>query len=92
MAAIGRGAREAFGIGLAVAESGIASPPQRRERPGGLYYIGLVADGFERVERYEFADDRVETMRQPAPLSSIGTYLESSPEQSGERTNRREFG
>ena len=80
VAAMARGAREAFGVDLAVAESGIASPTQSRERPGGLYYIGLAADGFERVERYEFVGDRIETMQQAtaAALSLIGDYLDAS--------------
>lgn len=73
-----RGAREAFGVDLAIAESGIASPTQNSERPGGLYYIGLVADGFERAERHLFDGDRVSTMRQAttAALDLIDAYLD----------------
>lgn len=78
--AMARGAREAFGVDLAVAESGIASPTQNSERPGGLYYIGLVADGFERAERHLFEGDRVATMRQAttAALDLIDAYLDES--------------
>ncbi len=76
--AMARGAREAFGVDLAVAESGIASPTQNSERPGGLYYIGLVADGVERAERHLFEGERVATMRQAAlvALDLIDGYLE----------------
>lgn len=80
VAAMARGARAAFGVDVAVAESGVASPTQNSERPGGLYYIGLVADGFERVERQEFAGDRVETMQQATAtaLRLINDYLDES--------------
>jgi PncC family amidohydrolase len=78
VAAMARGAREAFGVDLAVAESGIASPVQNSERPGGLYYIGLVADGYEQVERHQFEGDRVDTMQQAtaAALRLIEAYLD----------------
>jgi PncC family amidohydrolase len=79
VAAMARGAIEAFGVDLAVAESGIASPTQNSERPGGLYYIGLVADGYERVERHLFEGGRVDTMQQAtaAALRLIEEYLDS---------------
>ncbi|MDA0351306.1 MAG: CinA family protein [Chloroflexi bacterium] len=85
VAAMARGAREAFGVDLAVAESGIASPTQNSERPGGLYYIGLIAEDFERVERHEFAGDRVATMQQAtaAALSLIDAYLDESERRAG---------
>lgn len=80
VAAMARGAREAFGVDLAVAESGIASPTQNSERPGGLYYIGLVADEVELVERHEFAGERVATMQRAtaAALSLIDSYLDQN--------------
>jgi PncC family amidohydrolase len=80
VAAMARGARAAFGVDVAVAESGVASPTQNSERAGGLYYIGLVADGFERVERQQFGGDRVETMQQATAtaLRLITDYLDES--------------
>ena len=78
--AMAQGARTVFGVDLAIADSAIASPNQNRKRPGGLYYIGLVADGFEHTERHEFAGDRVETMQQAtaAALGLIDAYLEQT--------------
>ena len=69
-AAMARGARAAFGADLAVAETGIASalPPERArpDRPPGLYFVALAADGYERCERHLFPGDREATMRQAA--------------------------
>jgi PncC family amidohydrolase len=77
--AMANGAREAFDVDVAVAESGIASPTANRDRPGGLYYIGVVADGHQRVERYEFEGDRTGTMREAATVALwlITDYLHS---------------
>ena len=60
--AMARGARDALGVDVAVAESGIASPTGNPERPGGLYCLAIVAEGYERAERQVFGGDRVETM------------------------------
>ena len=77
--AMANGARELFGVDVAVAESGMAGPTQQRTQPGGLYYIGVVADGHERVERYEFEGDRTETMREAATVALwlVSDYLDS---------------
>jgi len=77
--AMARGARKAFSVDVAVAESGIASPTPNRDRPGGLYYIGVVADDHQRVERYEFEGDRMDTMREAATVALwlITDYLKS---------------
>ena len=76
--AMARGAREAFGVDVAVAESGIASPAPHGGKPGGLYYIGIAAEGYERVERHEFNGERVDTMREAASaaLALIAGYLD----------------
>ena len=77
--AMAAGALEAFGVDVAVAESGLASPTANQERTGGLYYIGVVADGYQRVERYEFEGDRTDTMREAATVGLwlITDYLDS---------------
>lgn len=77
--AMANGALEAFGVDVAVAESGLASPMANQERTGGLYFIGVVADGHQRVERYEFEGDRTDTMREAATVALwlITDYLDS---------------
>ena len=63
--AMARGARDAMQTELAIAESGIAGPSDNPERPGGLYWIALVAPGgAERAERHVFPGDREETKQQ----------------------------
>lgn len=77
--AMANGALEAFGVDVAVAESGIASPTSTHEQPGGFYYIGIVADDHQRVERYDFEGDRTETMREAATVAVwlISDYLDT---------------
>lgn len=71
--AMAYGARSAFGADLAVAETGIASalPSGRNsaERPPGLYFVALVADGYEQVDRCIFPGNREETKFQAAELA-----------------------
>ncbi len=78
--AMAEGARQAFEVDVAVAESGIASPldPPRPERPGGLYFVAIAAEGFARVERYEFAGDRSATKQRAAEaaLRLVLDYLD----------------
>ncbi len=79
--AMARGALGAFPVDVAVAESGIASPTNNPERPGGLYYIGIVTkDGHERVARYEFDGDRESTKQQASDeaLRLVLEYLDES--------------
>lgn len=79
--AMARGAREALDVDLAVAESGIASPTNNPDRPGGLYCLALVAaDGHEVAERQIFDGDREATMRAAADrlLAMILEYLDRS--------------
>ncbi len=54
------GARRVFGTDLAVSVTGIAGPDGgTAEKPVGLSYIGLVAEGHEEVERYIWHSDRM---------------------------------
>lgn len=65
--AMARGAREALGVDLAVAESGIAGSSDNPERPSGLWYIALVGPAGEaRVERHLFEGDRLERLHAAA--------------------------
>ena len=77
--AMARGAREALQVDLAISESGIASPTNNPERPGGLYCLALVADGYERAERQIFAGDRLQTMQAASErlLAMVSEYLDS---------------
>jgi PncC family amidohydrolase len=79
--AMARGAREALEVDLAVAESGIASPTNNPDRPGGLYCLALVGpDGHEVSERQIFAGDREATMRAAADrlMAMILEYLDQT--------------
>jgi len=78
--AMARGAREALGVDVAVAESGIASPTDNPERPGGLYCLALVGPGHERAERQVFPGDRRETMEAAASrlLAMVIEYLDGA--------------
>jgi PncC family amidohydrolase len=80
--AMAEGARLAFNANVALAESGIASPPESdfpgNDRPTGLYYIACVAEGYARVERHVFPGTRVETMHAAADaaLRLVLDYLD----------------
>ena len=79
--AMARGAREALEVDLAVAETGIASPTNNPDRPGGLYCLALVGpDGHEVAERQVFEGDREATMRAAADrlLAMIMEYLDQT--------------
>ncbi len=58
--AMARGARRLFAVDMAVSVTGIAGPgggtPQK---PVGLTFIGLAADGYETVERHVWNHDRI---------------------------------
>lgn len=78
--AMAEGARRAFEVDIAVAESGIASAldPPRAERPGGLYFVAIAAADFARVERYAFAGERAATKQRAAEaaLRLVLDYLD----------------
>ena len=79
--AMARGAREALEVDLAVAESGIASPTNNPDRPGGLYCLALVGpDGHDVAERHIFEGDREATMRAAADrlIAMILEYLDQT--------------
>ena len=58
--AMARGAREAFGAALAVAETGVAGPASSEAKPAGLYYLAAVGPGCELAERALLAGGRLE--------------------------------
>jgi PncC family amidohydrolase len=61
------GGRRAFDARLAVASTGIAGPAGGTlEKPVGLVYIAVSADGFEQCRRFRFGGDRVENIVQAA--------------------------
>ena len=73
------GARGAFETDVAVAESGMAAPRDRSQPARGVYYIGVVAESYERAARYEFDGDRESTKQQAAgqALRLVLDYLDS---------------
>jgi PncC family amidohydrolase len=73
--AMARGALRAFESHVAVAESGIAGPSTNPDRPGGLYYIAIAADGYERAERHVFDGDR-EATKEQASLATLRLVLD----------------
>lgn len=79
--AMARGARSALGVDVALAETGIASPTNNPDRPGGLYWLALVGpDGYEATERQVFPGDREETMHAAADrlLGMLNEYLDQT--------------
>ena len=58
--AMARGAREAFGAALALAETGVAGPASSEAKPAGLYYLAAVGPGCELAERALLAGGRQE--------------------------------
>ncbi len=59
--AMARGAREAFGVSVTVAETGIAGPSDSKTKPVGLYYLAAISPGCELTERASFGGERAET-------------------------------
>jgi PncC family amidohydrolase len=78
--AMAQGARRALGTAVAVSETGIASPTNNPDRPGGLYCLAISADGYERAERQVFPGDRLETMQAAAEraMQMILEYLDAT--------------
>ncbi|MCA9849411.1 MAG: CinA family protein [Dehalococcoidia bacterium] len=79
--AMARGARDALEVDVAIAESGIASPTNNPDRPGGLYCLAIVGPaGYEHAERQVFEGDREATMRACADrlLAMILEYLDGT--------------
>lgn len=74
-----RGVREALGVDLGIAETGIASPTDNPERPAGLWCLAVAApDGYERTERHLFEGDRTTRMHAATErlLAMVVEYLD----------------
>jgi PncC family amidohydrolase len=67
--------RRVMQVDVVVAESGYASPTGNPDHPGGLYYIGINADGEDRVERHVFPGNR-EATKDAAAQRALGLILE----------------
>ncbi|MEX2375226.1 MAG: CinA family protein [Dehalococcoidia bacterium] len=81
--AMARGAREALGVDIAVAETGIASDNDNPERPGGLWCLAIVGpDGYEHAVRHHFEGERQVRMHQAASqmLHLVLAYLDEAAE------------
>ena len=77
--AMARGARRRLGADVAIATTGIAGPTGgTEEKPVGLVWFALVADGEPRTYRATFPGDRndIRTRATMAGLSAIWRYLE----------------
>jgi len=74
------GAREAFDVDVAIAESGMAAPRDPAEPAKGVYVIGIAAEGYDNVARYEFDGDRESTKDQAAAqaLQLVLDYLDAT--------------
>lgn len=74
------GSREAFDVDVAISESGMAAPRDPSEPARGVYYIGIVAEGYAHVDRYEFGGDRESTKLQAAEqaLQLVLDYLDAT--------------
>jgi PncC family amidohydrolase len=80
VAAMAASVRSAFDVDVAVSESGMAAPRDPSQPAKGTYYIGIEAEGYERVERYEFDGDRESTKQQAADqaLQLVLDYLDAT--------------
>ena len=58
--AMARGARDAFGAAIALAETGVAGPAASEAKPAGLYYLAALGPGCELTERALFGGGRQE--------------------------------
>lgn len=77
--AMARGARRRLGADLAISTTGVAGPSGgTEEKPVGLVWFALVADGEPRTYRATFPGDRsdIRTRATMAALSAIWRYLE----------------
>ena len=77
--AMARGARRRLGADLAIATTGIAGPSGGTEdKPVGLVWFALVADGEPRTYRATFPGDRsdIRARARMAALAAIWRYLE----------------
>jgi PncC family amidohydrolase len=74
-----RGARKAFGADIGLAVTGIAGPSGgTAEKPVGLVYVALAAEGGEWAERHEWTGGRLENKERSAEavLKLLVWYLE----------------
>ena len=77
--AMARGARRRLGADIAIATTGVAGPTGgTEEKPVGLVWFALVADGEPRTYRATFPGDRrdIRARATMAALSAIWRYLE----------------
>jgi nicotinamide-nucleotide amidase len=77
--AMARGARRRLGADVAIATTGVAGPGGGTEdKPVGLVWFALIADGEPRTYRATFPGDRgdIRTRATMAGLSAIWRYLE----------------
>ncbi len=78
--AMARGVRRVIGTSIGLSTTGSAGPgggtPQK---PVGLVYVAIVAEGYERVERYVWTGGRIQNKRESAEavLLLLVDYLAS---------------
>ena len=89
--AMARGVRTSTGSGMGVAVTGIAGPDGGTPaKPVGTVFIALVADGFEKVERFQWTSDRTGNKQRSAEaaLDMIIDYLDPSARAAESGTGR----
>jgi PncC family amidohydrolase len=75
-----QGARERFGVDMAISVTGIAGPDSdRSKKPVGLTYVGVAGPGLVRVKEFHFKGDRGQNRRQSVE-AAIQLALDSIPE------------
>jgi PncC family amidohydrolase len=77
--AMARGVRYLMNTSIGLSTTGIAGPGGGTPtKPVGLVYIGISVEGYERVERYVWAGDRIQNKRESgeAALKLLMEYLE----------------
>jgi PncC family amidohydrolase len=78
--AMAQGVRRLLDTDIGISATGIAGPGGGTlQKPVGLVYIALSADGYERVERFIWAGDRIQNKRESseAALKILLEYLQS---------------
>jgi len=79
--AMAKGVRDSTGSGLGIGVTGIAGPDGgTAAKPVGTVFVALDADGFSKVQRFQWTGDRTENKQRSADaaLEMVIDYLENA--------------